>query len=303
MAQPEGAVLPLELSAWKNALNWLAAVVVGLAFLVAGVWKITDLPEAAVRMAQAQVPERLSLAAAFGFGIANTFAGVLILVPRFRRWGAWLAGALLVLFLGYFAVNYNVLRGEECTCFPWLKRVVGPGFFLTDGLLLALAVVAAVWARPPESARSAALILAAVAVFAGVSYGIEITRHRGVRAPEAITVDGQRLTLERGKILIYFFDPECMHCVDAARRMAGLNWGDTRVIAVPTQQPEFARDFLRSTGLKAGVSNDLEILRERFPFVSPPAGVAIENGFQKQLLTQFEGQEPSATLRELGFIR
>ena len=39
----------------------------------------------AARMAQAKVPESLSIAAAIGLGTLETFTGVLLLVPRFRR--------------------------------------------------------------------------------------------------------------------------------------------------------------------------------------------------------------------------
>jgi uncharacterized membrane protein YphA (DoxX/SURF4 family) len=302
MAQPRRAVLPLELSVWKNILSWTGAIIVALAFLAAGIWKITDAPGAAVRMSQARVPESLSLAAAVSFGIAETFAGVLLLVPRFRRWGAWLSGVLLVAFMIYVGFNYGALQGAECSCFPWIKRAVGPGFFVLDGVLLGLAVLAGLWAPPASSRRSAALVLAAVSVFAGVSYGVEARRNTGVKAPETITVDGQPMSTARGRILIYYFDPECMHCIDAARRMAKLNWGDTKVIGVATAQPQFAREFLRTTGLNAGISNDLKILREKFPFVSPPAATALENGRQKAALTKFEDDEPAATLKELGFV-
>jgi uncharacterized membrane protein YphA (DoxX/SURF4 family) len=126
MAQPRHGLSPLELPGWKTALSWLAAFLLACLFLLSGLWKITDAPAAAVRMAQARVPESLSLAAALAFGIAETLAGVLILVPRFRRWGSLLAGALLVAFLIYFAFNYSALRGADCSCFPWVKRVVGP---------------------------------------------------------------------------------------------------------------------------------------------------------------------------------
>src|SRR5438045_6865303 len=189
---PADAMLAgLELPPWKIGIGWLSAIVISLLFLTSGIWKITDVPGWAVRVAQARVPANLSLAAAIGFGIAETFAGVLILVPRFRRWGAWLAGGLLVLFLGYFALNYSALAGQDCSCFPWLKRVVGPGFFIGDGVMLLLAIVAGIWAKPSGSLRSATVILAAVAVFALVSYGGEWTRHSGCEAPATITVDGK----------------------------------------------------------------------------------------------------------------
>src|ERR1700691_6487422 len=106
-------------------------------------------------MAQARVPQSLSLAGSIGFGIAETFTAVLLLVPRFRRWGAWLGGALLVAFMIFIAINYNALHGAECSCFPWVKRAVGPGFFIGDSLMLALVVLAGLWAQRGQSPRRA----------------------------------------------------------------------------------------------------------------------------------------------------
>lgn len=303
MAQPRGALARVALPSWKSTLSWTCAILVALVFLVSGLWKITDAPGAAVRMAQARVPQSLSLAAAIGFGIAETFAGVMLLVPRFRRWGAWLGGAMLIAFMIFVAINYNALRGEECNCFPWIKRAVGPAFFMGDAIMLALAVMAGIWAQRAESLRSAVLILGTVTVFALVSYGVAAMRQTGTRAPDSVTVNGKPFSLQQGKILIFYFDPECLHCVDAAKRMSKLNWGDTQVLAVPISQPQFSQEFLSDTGLKAKVSSDLHPLKKVFPFVSAPAGVALVDGREKKSLTQFEGNEPADSLRKLGFVR
>jgi uncharacterized membrane protein YphA (DoxX/SURF4 family) len=303
MAHPQQGLAPLELPSWKTALSWTCAILIALVFLVSGLWKITDAPGAAVRMAQARVPQSLSLAAAICFGIAETFAAVLLLVPRFRRWGAWLGGALLVAFMIFIAINYNALRGAECSCFPWVKRAVGPGFFIGDGIMLALAVGAGVWAKRAESLRSAILILGTVTLFALVSYGVAAMRQTGTPAPDTVTVDGKPYSLQQGKILIFYFDPECLHCLDAAKRMSKYNWGDTRVVAVPINVPQFAQGFLDDTHLKAVISPDLKKLTQIFPFVSAPAGVALVNGREKMALTQFEDNEPADTLKKLGFIQ
>lgn len=292
----------LELSPWKTAIGWICAILISLLFLVSGLWKITDVPGWAVRVAEFKIPANLSLAAAIGFGIAETFAGVLILVPRFRRWGAWLVSLLLLGFLAFFALNYSALAGQECSCFPLVKRVVGPGFFIGDALMLALAILAGVWAKPSGNLRSAALVLAAVAVFALVSYGVEVTRLSGVEAPPSITVDGKPFSTHAGKVFLFYFDPECMHCFDAAKAMSKMNWGETKVVAIPVQQPQFAANFLQNTGLKAGISNDVEPLKKVFPFVNAPAGVALVNGREKTPVNQFEGNEPETTLKKLGFI-
>lgn len=271
--------------------------------LVPGIWKLTDPVGASTRLHQALVPASLSLATALGLGVAETFAGVLLLVPRFRRWGAWLSGLLLIAFMIYMAVNYTALSGEECNCFPWIKRAVGPAFFIGDAIMLVLAVLAWQWARRSENVRSAALVLAAVCVFAGVCYGVRVTQQGLVRAPSTITVDGQPYSLDEGRILLYFFDPECTHCYLAAQGMSSFKWNEVKVIGVPTERPEFAPQFMKDTGLQAAISSDIAKLREKFSFGDPPYAVALEHGQQAAAMTVFEGDEPKVSLKQIGFIQ
>jgi hypothetical protein len=234
----------------------------------------------------------------------ETLGAVMILVPRLRRWGAMLLAAMLLAFLGYFAVNYTALRGADCSCIPWLKRVVGPGFFIGDGAMLALAGLAWLGARRSQGTRTVALIAGAVAVFAAVSFGVGEARQTGTKAPESILVDGQAYSLQQGKVFLYFFDPQCMHCFEAGKRMSQLNWGDTRVVGVPISQPHYAAQFKQDTGLAMmAVTSDLEKLRQVFPYAGVPAGVALENGREKAPLTRFEGEEPAATLKQLGLVK
>ena len=124
---------------------------------------------------------------------------VLILVPRFRRWGALLLGFLLVVFMVYIGANYSALVGKDCTCFPLVKRAVGPAFFFEDGAMLLMAVVAGMWARSSENLRAALVILGAVVVFAGVSFGVNSARESGLKAPASITVDGKPVSLQAGE--------------------------------------------------------------------------------------------------------
>jgi uncharacterized membrane protein YphA (DoxX/SURF4 family) len=302
MAQPREGLLPLGLPGWKSAVSWLAAAAIAILFLSSGLWKITDPQGWAVRLAQAKVPQSLSLPGALLVGIAETVGAVLILLPRFRRWGAFLTGALLLLFLVYFAINYTTLRGQDCSCFPWLKRVVGPGFFLGDGAMLLLAAAAGVWSQRPTGLRTASLIVGAVAVFALVSYGVNEARQTGTRAPETITVDGQPYSLSRGKIFLFFFNPECTHCLDAAKRMSQYAWGETKVVGIPVEQKQFGPAFLAETGLKAGLSPDFDQLKTIFAYTAYPFGVVLENGREKAAITQFEGEEPQATLKKFGLV-
>ena len=94
-----------------------------------------------------------------------------------------------------------------------------------------------------------------------------------------------------------------MHCYDAAKAMSHYRWGGTRVVAVPVEEPEYADAFLQETGLKAVVTSDFPSLKTTFGYTTYPFGVALENGREKAPLTQFEQDEPAATLKELGFIQ
>lgn len=255
-------------------------------------------------MQQALLPAKLSMLAALGVGVAETVAGILLIVPRFRRWGAWLAGFLLVAFMIWFAVHYNALRGADCSCFPWLKRVVGPGFFIGDALMLAAAWVAARWARPSSSARAAVIIFSAMAVFAAVSYGVHAARQTGAKAPDTIQVEGKAESLGFGKVFLFFFDPQCLHCYESAKKMSGYHWKEgVRIYAVPYSVPNFAKGFIDDTGFKqAKIANDFEAMKRSFDIPTGPSAAALENGRQQARITDFDGDEPAPTLRKLGLV-
>jgi uncharacterized membrane protein YphA (DoxX/SURF4 family) len=284
---------------WKASLSHVAAFAIGFLFIVSGVWKITDPLGWTIKIEQFKVPYAVSLPFTLLLAITETWAGLMILVPRFRRWGAWLSALLLVGFMVYMGIHYSEFKSMDCSCFPLLKRAIGPGFFIGDGVMLLLAAIAGWWARPSFNLRGAAVALGAVAVFAGVSYGVAVARVSGTQAPESIIADGQSFSLSHGRVFLYFYDPECLHCDAAARKMSKMKWGGTKVVAIPTRQKQFAAAFLKDTGLQAVTTMDHESLKKIFPFDSTPYGVALENGRQKAAVTRFDDSEPGETLRKL----
>ena len=250
-----------------------------------------------------RVPYQLSLLATLALAVSETTAGALVLIPKFRRWGAGLAALLLVIFMIYIGINYSALLGKECSCFPWVKRTVGPGFFEGDALMLVAALIAGWWSRPSSGFRGAAIVLAAVAVLTTGSLGLAKARQSGTKAPSEITVDGKPYSLESGRIFLFFYDPQCGHCDAAARGMSKFNWkSDVTVIGIPTQQPQWAGSFLHDTGLKAKTSLDLALLKKTFPFGDPPYGVFLENGRERAPVPTCDKDEPSDTLKKLGLI-
>lgn len=290
-------------AAWKYWLGWTCAVALAALFLVSGLWKLVDPLGTEQRMVQMLFPRQIALLVAIGVGITEAWAGVMILVPRWRKWGAWLCGLLLVAFMVYMGVNYARLTGEDCSCFPWLKRVVGPAFFVSDAAMLLGALLAGMWVRPTEGWKHAAVALAAIVVFAGAMYAVTASQQTGALAPASVVVDGKPFSLHEGRVFVYFFDPECMHCYEAAQRMSKYAWKrDVKLLTVPTVNPKWAAGFLKDTGLKASIANDPIALRDVFKFTDPPYAAAIERGRQVAALPFFDEKEPLAALRKLGWV-
>ncbi len=303
MAYPGEFAAP-DLPAWKTIISTLAAIAVAALFLSAGIWKIVDPVTWATKVYQLKVPAALAQPFTIALAVTETLAGVLLLVPRFRRWGAWLSGLMLIAFMAWVGVFYTELTGKDCSCFPWLKRAIGPGFFIGDAVMLAGAGLAGLWTQRSRNWQGAAIILAAITVFAGVSYGVAVTRDAGATLPEKLTVDGQPAAIDPGKYLLYFFDPECSHCLQAAKEMARYDWSrnEVRILQVPTRVPQFALSFQQMSGLKSPVVSDLETLKALFPFGDPPFAVLIEGRRAVATIPIFDGAEPVATLRKNGFL-
>lgn len=293
----------LDLPPWKTVASTIAAVLMAVLFVVSGAWKLVNMYEWAQMMGQYQVPSLIRFPFTILLGIGEMLGAALIVVPRFRRWGSILLGILLVAFMVYIGVKYNVLVGKDCSCFPIVKRTVGPMFFVADAIMLALTALAGLWAQRSHGLRGALVILGVIGVFAAVSYGINANTHTGLKAPDTIAVDGKPYSLDSGNTFLFFFDPECMYCFEAAQRMSKMSWGDTKVIAIPTRVPRFAAGMLHDAGLSVPISSDVVLLRKTFKFGDPPYGVALHNGYQKAAVPNFDPSEPAKTLKQIGFVK
>jgi uncharacterized membrane protein YphA (DoxX/SURF4 family) len=308
----------LEIPGWKTIISHAAALFIGAVFIVAGVYKAIDPYKFANLAKNLLVPYDLTLPLALLLAVAETTAGVLILVPRFRRWGAILASALLLGFMIYIGWNYKALIGRDCSCFPVLtlpfgisidmRRSVGPGFFYGDLGFLAAAGIAGLWAKRSQGLRTAAVIMGAVAVFAAVSFGSAYSKLTGLKAPDSIMVDGQPMSLQQGRVFLFFYDPECGTCFAVGKSMAPLKFkDDVTVVGIPTRVPQFAASYLKDSGLKAKTSTDSAKLREIFKFDNPPYAALIERGRQTGVImpTQFNEEDPSKhieLLKQMGVI-
>ena len=81
---------------WKNIAGHIAAAAVGFIFLVAGVFKMTQPFQVQTLFEQLLVPTWGSLPLVILLGITETLGAILVFIPKYRRWGAWLITLLLV---------------------------------------------------------------------------------------------------------------------------------------------------------------------------------------------------------------
>ena len=269
----------------------------------AGLWKLTDISGWQLKLTQLLVPVQLSLVGTLAVGVAEVAAGVLLLRPAWRRWGGWLSVALLAGFMAYMAVNYQTLQGEDCSCFPWLERAVGPAFFWSDAAMAAVALLAVRFSRPSEDVRRAAIAVLAVAVFAVGMLGVDrLQPPPELAGIEPISADGSEYDVREGKVFLFFFNPSCLHCLHAGQTMAKYGWL-VDFIGIPTQDPDWGPGFLQDAGLTGvKLSPDVERLRETFVFEDVPYGAVLEDGSVLERLVFWEEPELSETLRRHAFI-
>ena len=112
-------------------------------------------------------------------------------------------------------------------------------------------------------------------------------------------------TLRDARVVLFFFDPQCGHCEAVARMMAGWNWGDTHIIAVPIAEPRFAAAFLADTHLRAEIATDVAALCKLSTFTTPPHALVLDHGRVVATFAfgDFEGDAFERSLRRSGHIR
>ena len=290
--------------AWRAWVGWTAAILMAALWLMAGIWKLSDLSGFQVKLTQMLVPVGLSMPATLALVVSELTAGILLLVPAWRRLGGWFSAGLLLVFMAYVAINYEPLRGADCSCFPWVKRAVGPVFFWTDGAMVALALLAAWFSRPPVRLRQAAYALAGIVATTGVMFAMEQSAAPAAAGelPTVIQVAGGELDITKGPVFLYFLNPTCMHCLDAGIAMSKYQWKAT-FVGVPTQDFDFGPQFVNDAGLKnVKLSPELDRLKAVFPFEDVPYGVALQDGKVVAQLHFFEEPDLGSKLREIGFV-
>jgi uncharacterized membrane protein YphA (DoxX/SURF4 family) len=305
-AQPF-AIAESKLEGWKSAAGWVAALLMALLWLSAGLWKLSDITGWQVKLNQLLVPAALTLPLTLAVASSEVFAALLLLRPKWRRLGGLLSVGLLLVFMAYVGINYTTLRGEDCSCFPWLERAVGPAFFWSDAAMAAIAAAAAVFAPKMGAFKGARNLLIGVLAFAVLALGWDkLGPQPGSDVPATITVEDQPYQLREGKKFIYFFNPTCLHCLDVGLALSKYEF-QAPFLGVPTQDFDFGPGFLNDAGLtgKVQLTPDLEKLKATFPFDDVPYAAAIEDGriLHRFPMTELEEPGMGEKLKELGIVQ
>jgi uncharacterized membrane protein YphA (DoxX/SURF4 family) len=296
-----------KLGGWQNILGWTCAGVMALLWIVAGLYKLSDIGGFQVKLSQLLFPTALTLPATLAVATSELFAGVLLLRPAWRRLGGLVSTGLLLAFMAYMAVNYTALQGEDCSCFPWLERAVGPAFFWSDGAMMAASLIAAWFAPRMVAVRQTRFVLFGIIALATVALGFDkFGPESGTDVPATVVVEGQDYNLRQGKVFLYFFNPTCLHCLAAGKELSKYTF-PADFVGVPTQDFDFGAGFLEDAGLTGMVklSPDLDKLKETFPFNDVPYAAAIEDGKVLRRYTMIDLEEPEMgrSLRELGVVK
>src|ERR1700722_3318767 len=91
----------LEMPSWKNMAGSVAALFVAVLFIGAGAYKAVDPYRWSRMLEELLFPYQYSLPFTLLLAVGEMFGGVMILVPRFRRWGAVITSLLLLSFMIY----------------------------------------------------------------------------------------------------------------------------------------------------------------------------------------------------------
>ena len=307
----------VAMPAWKSMASHVAAAFVAILFIGAGLYKALDPFHWSRLLEELLFPPAYSLPFTVLLSVGEMFGGIMIAIPRYRRIGSAVTSLMLLGFMGYIGIHYTQLIGKDCSCFPWVKRTVGPGFFEGDSAFLLAAILAGVWGKPLAGHLRVKMgpvfaVLALAVLSAGGGYAYAASQQTGAKAPDSIvSVDGKQVSLQHGRYFVFFFDPECSHCNDAGRHMGTYHWkSDVTIVGVPTRMQRFGPAFMQDNKLDklpSVVTNDLEKMKAAFPLPGdPPYGVEIENGRQVGAVQHYDdeddGKEPHATLKQLGLI-
>ncbi len=180
-----------------DAFLFAMQLLVGAIFFMSATLKMADPGDFRTTVHKyAVVPRRLEMAVVVGIPALELLAALSLLSGELARWGAALAAALLLLFIGLVANNIRRKIDIECGCFGllWRERT-GPPTIVRDAILLAAALTVAIggagvtvrdaFAEPRGFRGAIPVALLAVVVMGSCGIALmALQTNRGIEPPE-----------------------------------------------------------------------------------------------------------------------
>lgn len=215
---------PATASVNQQRIGRVAAIILGVIFLLAGTLKVADPWSFLGSLPAYGIPTALRLPITLGMPTIEVVLGVMLLAGWRTRLASLFSAVVLASFAGVIAYGYAAGTLQECGCFgPMLKRTP-PQALAQDAAFIAMAVLGMLWAPATKLEMTGFRVgtLATVAVFSVAMIGGTLwsdTQSLDERLAAAEPVVGsnlpslESLDLRNRDVFLYLFHPDCSHCV------------------------------------------------------------------------------------------
>jgi uncharacterized membrane protein YphA (DoxX/SURF4 family) len=219
-----GAAATPEPSPTQQRIGRLAAIILGVVFVLAGTLKVADPWSFLGSLPAYGIPTALRLPITLGMPTIEVVLGVMLLAGWRTRLASLFSAVVLASFAGVIAYGYAGGTLQECGCFgPMLKRTP-PQALVQDAVFIAMAVLGMLWAPATKlemtGLRVGTLATAAVfsvAMLGGTLWSDTQTLDERLAAAEPVVGSNmpslESLDLRNRDVFLYLFHPDCSHCV------------------------------------------------------------------------------------------
>lgn len=240
---------------WLSVLGSLAGVALGLVFLFAALIKAADPELFATQITGYKLtPESWGLFLAYLLIIVELVLGAAVLLHVAPRLSTVALLLLLVFFIGATAIAWSQGNVKECGCFGRAASRGPLGVIVEDTLFILLGALALKWAKPwaSDRARWTAFLIVLPLLVALPWIGPRLPVDRWVTAvgPGAdlsnMAVDGLKMPIQEGRVLLAFYGPDCDRCVQSLPGLDAIalaEKGNLQVVAVLAGDQRAARAF------------------------------------------------------------
>lgn len=211
-------------SALQQRIGRLAALGLGIIFILAGTLKVADPWSFLGSLPAYGVPPFLRLPVTLVMPTIEVVLGVMLLVGWRTRLAAMASAGVLAVFAAVIGYGYAMGTLQECGCFgPMLKRTP-PEALAQDAAFIAMAVLGMLWAPATKIEMSrfrlgalATIAVVSVAMIGGTLWSDTATLEERIASAEyAVGSDVpslDSLDLRNRDVFLYLFHPDCPHCV------------------------------------------------------------------------------------------